>query len=84
MTLERALCERSHTMKMQELALEESDHIKLCDLLAVTELCPNAGVAKNIIAEGVVKVDGAVELRKRAKILKGQVVEFQGKKVKVV
>ncbi|MBC7397108.1 MAG: RNA-binding S4 domain-containing protein [Bdellovibrionales bacterium] len=69
---------------MEELALEGKDHIKLCDLLAVTQLCESAGVAKNIIATGVVKVDGKVELRKRAKILRDQVVEYQGKKVKVV
>lgn len=69
---------------MEELALEGKDHIKLCDLLAVTQLCESAGVAKNIIATGVVKVDGKIELRKRAKILRDQVVEYQGKKVKVV
>jgi ribosome-associated protein len=69
---------------MQELSLDGQDHIKLCDLLSVVGLCPNAGVAKNIIATGVVKVNGEVELRKRAKIMKDQVVEYQGKKVKVV
>ena len=69
---------------MQELALNGKDHIKLCDLLAVTQLCESAGVAKNIIATGVVKVDGQVELRKRAKILRGQVVEYRSEKVKVV
>ena len=69
---------------MQELPLDGQDHIKLCDLLSVMGLCPNAGVAKNIIATGVVKVDGAVELRKRAKIVQGQVVEYGGQKIKVV
>ena len=69
---------------MTELALNGKDHIKLCDLMSVTGLCDSAGVAKNIIATGVVKVDGAVELRKRAKILSGQVVEYQSEKVKVV
>jgi ribosome-associated protein len=69
---------------MQDLPLEGKDHIKLCDLLSVVGFCANAGVAKNIIATGVVKVDGEVELRKRAKILKGQVVEYQGKKVQLV
>ena len=69
---------------MQELSLDGQDHIKLCDLLSVVGLCPNAGVAKNIIATGVVKVNGEVELRKRAKIIKDQVVEYQGKKVKVI
>lgn len=69
---------------MRELSLDGQDHIKLCDLLSIVGLCPNAGVAKNIIATGVVKVNGEVELRKRAKIIKDQVVEYQGKKVKVI
>jgi ribosome-associated protein len=69
---------------MQELALNGKDHIRLCDLMSVMGLCETAGVAKNIIATGVVKVDGAVELRKRAKIISGQVVEYSGEKVKVI
>lgn len=69
---------------MEELKLNGKDHIKLCDLMAVMGLCENAGVAKNVIATGVVKVDGEVELRKRCKIISGQVVEFQGSQVKVI
>jgi ribosome-associated protein len=69
---------------MQDLPLSGKDHIKLCDLMSVTGLCETAGVAKNIIATGVVKVDGAVELRKRAKILSGQIVEYAGEKVRVI
>jgi ribosome-associated protein len=69
---------------MQELSLNGKDHIKLCDLLAVTGLCESAGSAKHIIDTGVVKVDGNVELRKRCKITSGQIVEFQNQKVKVI
>jgi ribosome-associated protein len=69
---------------MQELALQGKEYIRLCDLMNVTGLCESAGIAKNIIATGVVKVDGAVELRKRAKIISGQLVEYQGEKVKVI
>ena len=71
-------------MKQEELALVDADHIRLCDLLNVTRLCESGGAAKNIIATGVVKVDGVVELRKRAKITKGQTVEYKGHQVKVV
>jgi ribosome-associated protein len=70
--------------KIEELSLRDKDHIKLCDLMNVMGLCESAGVAKNIIATGVVKVDGEVELRKRAKIISGQVVEYEGQLVKVV
>lgn len=69
---------------MLEVNLDGRPHIDLCDLLKVTNLCENGAVAKHIIATGVVKVDGQVELRKRCKIRTGQVVEYQGSKVKVI
>ena len=69
---------------MKELSLEGRPHVDLCDLLKITKLVESGGVAKHLIAEGLVKVDGNVETRKRAKILKGQIVEYKGEKVKVV
>lgn len=69
---------------MQELSLKDHPHIDLCDLLKIAGFCDSSGAGKHIVASGVVKVDGAVELRKRAKIRVGQVVEFEGQKVKVV
>ena len=68
---------------MQEFKLEGHDHIKLCDLLAKLGWCENAGVAKHIIDSGVVTVNGQIELRKRAKIISGQTVEYANKKVQV-
>ena len=59
-------------------------HIELCDLLKVADLCESGGAAKHVIASGEVKVDGVIDTRKRAKIKQGQVVEFQGEKIKVV
>ncbi len=46
-------------------------------------LCDSGGMSKAVIAEGLVKVDGVVELRKRCKIRNGQVVEFEGRKIMV-
>lgn len=68
---------------MLEFQLTRDDHIALCDLLKIMKLCDNGAEAKHLIAEGKVKVNGAVELRKRAKIVKGQLVEFAGKQIKV-
>jgi ribosome-associated protein len=70
--------------QMKELSLQNKEHIDLCDLMKVADLCQSGGAAKHIIAAGEVKVDGQVELRKRAKIRQGQTVEYQGKLVKVV
>ena len=69
---------------MKEFKLEENDFVKLCDLLAIIGWCENAGVAKHIVASGVVKVNGEVELRKRAKIISGQIVEYKNQSIKVI
>lgn len=69
---------------MKEFKLEGGDFIALCDLMKASDLTDSGGVAKHLIAEGQVKVDGAVELRKRCKIRQGQTIEFQGKQVKVI
>lgn len=59
------------------------DFIELNKLLKITSLCASGGEANQVIAAGMVKVDGVVELRKRCKIRKGQQVNFQGKTVQV-
>jgi ribosome-associated protein len=63
---------------VEEFELEGREFIELNHLLKVMGLCTSGGVAKALIAEGRVKVDGNVELRKRCKIRSGQVVEFGG------
>ena len=55
-----------------------SDYIPLCDLLKYCGVTETGGLAKHLIAEGMVLVDGEVELRKRAKIRTGQVVSGDG------
>ena len=60
------------------------EHIDLCDLMKIADMTDSGGAAKHLIAEGLVKVDGNVETRKRCKIRKGQVVEFNGQKVTLV
>ena len=66
---------------MIEFYLEDNEFIELNNLLKVTGLCESGGMAKILISEGRVKVDGNVELRKRCKIRKGQVVEFEGHEI---
>jgi ribosome-associated protein len=55
-----------------------SDYIPLCDLLKYCGVTETGGMAKQLIAEGMVLVDGEVELRKTAKIRAGQVVSGEG------
>lgn len=64
--------------------MEGSDYIELKNLLKVAGLCDNGGMAKAVISDGLVQVDGAVELRKGCKVKQGQVVTYGGKTLKVV
>jgi ribosome-associated protein len=66
-----------------EFALEDHEFIELHNLLKVTGLCGSGGMAKAVVAEGRVRVDGAVELRKRCKIRRGQTVEFERRQIVV-
>lgn len=69
---------------MEEFELAGQEYIPLCDLLKTMGLCETGGHAKIVIAEGEVKVDGVVELRKRCKIKAGQVIEYNSAKIKVI
>ncbi len=66
---------------MEEFKLENKEFIELNHLLKVMGLCNTGGMAKVVITEGQVRVDGKVELRKGAKIRSGQIVEFGGRKI---
>ena len=69
---------------MKEFALNNHEYIELNNLLKVMGLCETGGMAKAAIAEGLVKVNGTVELRKRCKLRKGDKVEFEGHEIIVV
>lgn len=60
------------------------DHITLDHLLKACSLAPSGGIAKLMVADGLVQVDGQVELRKTAKIRAGQVVTLEGARILVV
>lgn len=63
---------------MEDFSLAGREFIELNNLLKIKGFCESGGMAKAVIAEGLVTVDGKVELRKRCKIRAGQVVEFDG------
>lgn len=53
----------------------KGEYIALCDLLKTVGIAQSGGQGKAMVADGNVKVDGKIELRKTAKIRAGQVVE---------
>ena len=69
---------------MEEFDLDGHEFVELNNLLKLTGMCSSGGMAKMVIADQQVKVNGAIELRKRCKIRSGQVVEFAEQQVTVV
>ena len=60
------------------------EYIQLDQLLKATGFCESGGAAHAAISEGRVKVDGAVDTRKRAKLRPGQRVQFAGEEAVLV
>ncbi|CUI08086.1 RNA-binding S4 domain-containing protein [Massilia sp. P8910] len=60
---------------MQKVTFDlTGEFVELNQLLKLSGLCDSGGAGKNLVATGVVSVDGKKELRKTAKIRDGQVV----------
>jgi len=60
---------------MQQLEFKvEGEYVELNQLLKLVGVCDSGGAGKALVAEGVVSVDGLVELRKTCKIRPGSVV----------
>ena len=68
---------------MKEYKLE-TEYIELFKLLKALSLVGSGGEAKMLISDGMVLVNGEVETRKRYKTRVGDLVEFNGEKIKVI
>ncbi len=70
---------------MNTIAFElRGEYITLDALLKATGLAPSGGIAKVMVADGLVQVDGRDELRKTCKIRAGQVVSLSGTRISVI
>lgn len=61
----------------------EGEYVELNQLLKLVGLCDSGGIGKQIVASGIVAVDGQVELRKTAKIRSGQTVALEDVVIRV-
>ena len=52
------------------------EYIELCKLLKAANLVMSGGEGKEVVAQGLVSVEGQTETRKCCKIRPGQTVEF--------
>lgn len=60
------------------------DHVELNQLLKLVGLVDSGGAGKALVANGAVRVDGAVELRKTCKIRAGQEVQVGDTRIRVL
>jgi ribosome-associated protein len=60
-----------------------SEFVELNQLLKLVGLVDSGGAGKNMVASGVVSVDGKQELRKTAKIRSGQTVSLGDLQIRV-
>ncbi|WP_345979369.1 RNA-binding S4 domain-containing protein [Sulfurimonas sp. HSL3-2] len=60
------------------------DYIELYKLIKVLDLVDSGAEAKILIAEGHVRRNGEIELRKRAKIVSGDIIEIAEVTIKVI
>ena len=68
---------------MQDFHLK-GEFIELNVLLKLLGLAPSGGAAKALIAEGAVRVDGAIETRIRRKLRAGHSVRLADEEIRIV
>ena len=61
-----------------------TEYIKLDQLLKFANAVEGGGMAKNVILDRLVKVNGEVELQRGKKLRNGDIVEFNNEKYTVV
>ena len=69
--------------EFMETIILRDEFIKLGQALKAAGLCESGSDAKDIILEGLVKVNGQVEKRRGKKLYDGDIVSFEGKEIKI-
>ena len=68
---------------MEEIKLRD-EYIKLGQALKAAGLVESGVDAKLVIQDGLVKVNGQVELQRGKKLTDGDIVEFEGQQIKIL
>lgn len=68
---------------MEIIKLRE-EYIKLGQALKAAGLVGSGVEAKEVILEGLVKVNGVVEMQRGKKLYNGDIVSFDGEEIKIV
>lgn len=67
---------------MEVIHLRE-DYIKLGQALKAAGLVDTGAEAKIVIQDGLVRVNGQIEIQRGKKLLAGDMVEYRGKTIKI-
>ena len=68
---------------MEIIKLKE-DYIKLGQALKAAGLVDSGVEAKFVIQDGLVKLNGKVELQRGKKLVDGDIVDFEGHQIKII
>ncbi len=68
---------------METLAIHD-EYIELYKILKIENMAASGGEAKFLISEGLVRVNGQVDTRKRRKTRPGETVEYNGEEVRII
>ena len=67
---------------MEEVRIKD-EFIKLGQALKLANLVESGVDAKFVIQDGLVKVNGNIEVQRGKKLVAGDIVEFDGEKIKI-
>lgn len=67
-----------------EIIKLRDDYIKLGQAIKAANLVGSGVEAKFVIQDGLVKVNGNVELQRGKKLVDGDIIEFEGYTIKIV
>jgi len=67
---------------VREITIKD-EYIRLGQAMKLAGVVMGGGEAKEVIAEGLVEVNGETEVRRGRKLYKGDVFSYNGEKVKV-
>jgi ribosome-associated protein len=74
---------RKSAMNTQQFVLTR-EYIELDKLLKLLSLAPSGGIAKMMVAEGLVSVNGEIEQRKTRKLRVGDMVQMDNEEIIII
>jgi ribosome-associated protein len=77
------IMDTKNTETMRVVTMDR-EPVELYKILKFESLVSTGGEAKQVIVDGLVRVNGEVETHKRKKMYSGDMIAFDGKKLKVV